>query len=233
MTNKVVKYAYHLSTTQKHGYLSVTSELAPVKLFTEVFFVSKTAIRKTALQGRIALSPEEVAGKSALIMEKIMAMKEYLQAGTMMVYLDFRNEVQTGALVRQAMTAGKRVVVPLTDVSEHKLVLSILNHYPDDLQPGAWGILEPRPDCLRPIEPSEIHLVIVPGVAFDLYGNRLGYGGGYYDRFLSQTGPNTLFIAPAFELQILPQVFPGKHDVPVHYLVTEKRLINTGRLKDL
>ncbi|MDD4169899.1 MAG: 5-formyltetrahydrofolate cyclo-ligase [Desulfotomaculaceae bacterium] len=193
----------------------------------------KTTLRKTALQSRGALSPEEAARKSALIMEKIMAMNEYLQAGIIMVYLDFRNEVQTGALVRQALTAGKCVVVPLTDVSKHKLVLSILNNYPDDLQPGTYGILEPRPDCLRPIEPSEIDLVIVPGVAFDLCGNRLGYGGGYYDRFLSQTRPDTLFIAPAFELQVLPQVFPDEHDIPVHYLVTEKKLIKTGRLKDL
>lgn len=195
--------------------------------------MTKNTLRKTALQGRSALIPEEVARKSALIMEKIMAMNEYLQAGIIMVYLDFRNEVQTGALVRQALTAGKCVVVPLTDVSKHKLVLSILNNYPDDLQPGTYGILEPRPDCLRPIEPSEIDLVIVPGVAFDLCGNRLGYGGGYYDRFLSQTRPDTLFIAPAFELQVLPQVFPDEHDIPVHYLVTEKKLIKTGLLKDL
>ncbi|MDD3653899.1 MAG: 5-formyltetrahydrofolate cyclo-ligase [Desulfotomaculaceae bacterium] len=191
--------------------------------------MSKTAIRKTVLRARNALSPEEVAAKSTLIIEKIIAMKEYLQAGTVMVYLDFRNEVQTESLVRKALAAEKRVVVPLTDVSRHELKLSILGNYPDDLQPGAYGILEPRPNCFRPIEPGEINLVIVPGVAFDLCGNRLGYGGGYYDRFLTQTGPDTPFIAPAYELQVLPQVFPGKHDIPVHYLITEKRLIKTGR----
>ncbi|OPX90439.1 MAG: 5-formyltetrahydrofolate cyclo-ligase family protein [Pelotomaculum sp. PtaB.Bin104] len=191
--------------------------------------MSKEALRKKVLQERMALSPEEVARKSDPIMEKIIKMKEFSQASTVMVYLDFRNEVQTGALVQQVLADGKRLVVPRTEVTQHQLLPCVLKNYPGDLQPGAWGILEPKADCVRPVKPAEINLIIVPGVAFDLCGNRLGYGGGYYDRFLLQTGPDALFIAPAFELQILPQVFPGEHDVPVHYLVTEKRLVNTGR----
>jgi len=190
--------------------------------------VSKSELRKAVLRARRALSPAEVAEKSALVIEKVLLMKEYLQADTIMVYLDFRNEVQTGPLVRHSLSAGKRVTVPLTDTANHKLIPSLLQNFPGDLQPGTWGILEPKPDCLRYVDPTEIDLVFVPGVAFDLSGNRLGYGGGFYDRFLLQTGPHTFFIALAFELQVKPCVYPDVHDIPVHWVVTENRLIRTA-----
>jgi len=193
--------------------------------------VSKSILRKTVLKERRSLSPAEVTGKSNLIVNKALAMEEYLQASTVMVYLDFRNEVQTGTLVLRSMAVGKRVVVPATDINNYRLIPSLLEKFPGDLQPGNWGILEPKPDCLRPVEPTEIDLIFVPGVAFDLNGNRLGYGGGYYDRFLKQTGSHSTFVALAFELQVRQYVYPDTHDVPVHYLVTEKRLIRTVQRK--
>jgi len=181
------------------------------------------------LKARQSLTPAAVAGKSALILQKLLVLKEYRQAAALMVYLDFRNEVQTGALVADALDRGKRVAVPVTDVPNRRLIASLLLHYPDDLAPGAWGILEPKPECVRPLEPAALDLVIVPGVAFDLAGNRLGYGGGFYDRFLPCTRPDTVFVSLAFELQIRLDVYPGEHDCPVHYLITEDRLIDTGR----
>lgn len=188
---------------------------------------SKSILRKQVLQERISLNSSEVTAKSKLIMNKALTLPEYLQADTIMTYLDFRNEVQTGALVAHSLAAGKRVVIPATDIHDHRLLPSRLMNYPGDLQPGNWGILEPKPDCLRPVEPTEIDLIFVPGVAFALNGHRLGYGGGYYDRFLSRTGPHAVFVGLAFELQVRQQVYPAAHDIPVHYLVTEKRLICT------
>jgi len=168
-----------------------------------------------------------VAGKSALILQKLLVMKEYLQAAALMVYLDFRNEVRTGALVADALDRGKRVAVPVTDVPGRRLIPSLLLNYPGDLAPGTWGILEPKSECVRPLEPAVLDLVIVPGVAFDPAGNRLGYGGGFYDRFLPRTRPDTVFVSLAFELQIRPDVCPGEHDCPVHCLITEDRVIDT------
>jgi len=189
--------------------------------------MTKSILRKTVLRERRSLSLAEVTEKSNLIVDKALAMEEYLQAETVMTYLDFRNEVQTGTLVSQSMAAGKRVVVPATDIKNNRLLPSLLENYPGDLQPGNWGILEPKPDCLRPVEPTEIDLIFVPGVAFDLSGNRLGYGGGYYDRFLAQAGPYTTFVALAFEFQVRQYVYPDAHDIPVHCLITEKRLVWT------
>jgi len=187
--------------------------------------LSKKELRREVIQGRMALSEQEVSNKSNDITRAIINMKEYQQATTIMAYVDFRHEVQTGEFIRKALNDGKRLAVPLTDMEGKRLVPSLLKEFPEDLTPGAYGILEPRPECLRPITPGELELVIVPGVAFDVQGNRLGFGGGFYDRFLPQTGKDCLWLAPAFELQIQDNVYPDQHDCPVHILVTEDRII--------
>ncbi|MDN5292831.1 MAG: 5-formyltetrahydrofolate cyclo-ligase [Eubacteriales bacterium] len=188
----------------------------------------KKALRKQVLQERMALSREEVLQKSRVIAERVMGLPEYQQAKTVMMYLDFRNEVATDYLLRQTMARGKRVVVPVTDVAGKRLIPTLIVNYPDDIGTGAWGIPEPKPEAIRPVPPQEIDLVLVPGVAFDEKGNRLGYGGGFYDRFLLQTGPGTVFVALAFELQVRDQVYPEAHDQPVHYIVTEERVIKAN-----
>ncbi|MBC7107014.1 MAG: 5-formyltetrahydrofolate cyclo-ligase, partial [Firmicutes bacterium] len=159
-------------------------------------------MRKRILAARGALPPGEVAERSARIVARLMDLPEYRAARTVMAYLDFRSEVQTGALVRAALAQGKRVAVPVTQVAARRLIPSLLARYPEEVAPGTWGIPEPRPECVRPIPPDEIDLVVVPGVAFDPAGNRLGYGGGFYDRFLPLTGPDCFWVSPAFELQL-------------------------------
>lgn len=193
--------------------------------------MSKVELRKDVLKARSSLTSVQVADKSSRIIKRLLETEEYRRASTIMAYLDFRNEAQTGELVRAATAAGKRVAVPVTDIAGKRLTPSLLLDYPGDLHPGAWGIPEPRPECLRPLEPEALDLVIVPGVAFDEKGNRLGYGGGFYDRFLPRTRPDTLFIALAFELQVRPEVYPGPHDVPMHLLITEDRLIRVRQVR--
>jgi len=145
-----------------------------------------------------------------------------------MTYLDFRNEVKTGELIQRTMKMGKKVTVPATDPENIRLTPSLLLAFPEDLKPGSWGILEPAPDCFRPVKPGEIDIIIVPGVAFDEKGNRIGYGKGFYDRFLNET--NAFSIAPVFEMQIRPAFSPGAHDRPVDCLVTEERVIYIKQL---
>lgn len=190
----------------------------------------KSELRKDVLKARYALTPAELAEKSDRAIDRLLAMDEYRQASAIMVYLDFRNEVQTGGLVTKAMADGKKVAIPVTDIANRRLTPSLLVDFPGDLQPGAWGILEPKPECMRVLEPKELDLVIVPGVAFDMDGNRLGYGGGFYDRFLPRTRPDTVYVALAFELQVWPKVYPGPHDIPVQYLLTEDRLIKIKKV---
>lgn len=187
--------------------------------------MSKTETRLKALKNRMALAPGQVAEKSSRILKRLLELEEYRQALTIMTYLSVRKEVCTCNLVKVAMSEGKRVAVPVTDIVNRRLTPSELLDYPGDLHPGPWNIPEPKPECIRPVEAEELDLVIVPGVAFDEKCNRLGYGGGFYDRFLGRTKPGAFYIGLAFEQQVLPNVYPGQHDVPMHLVITEERLI--------
>ena len=191
--------------------------------------MNKNEIRKQTLTLRMALCPEEVSLKSSLITEKILSLEEYRRANVIMTYLDFRNEVKTGELIQKTMKMGKKIAVPSTDLKNIRLTPSLLLAYPDDLFPGTWGIPEPAPGRFRPVESGEIDIVIVPGVAFDEKGNRIGYGMGFFDRFLNET--DAFSIAPVFEMQIRPAFSPGTHDHPVDCLVTEERVIYTASVQ--
>jgi 5-formyltetrahydrofolate cyclo-ligase len=186
--------------------------------------VIKKSLRKDVLTKRQALSPQEVGQKSDNIHKRLFQLKYFQDARVIMVYVDFRNEVKTTAIITNALNQGKRVVIPVCR-DGGQLIPAEVYQFPEDLEPGTWGILEPKPGRLRPVEPGEIELVLVPGVAFDQRGNRLGYGAGYYDRFLAKTSPTATSIALAYELQAVEDVFPVEHDMPVHYILTEDRLI--------
>lgn len=185
----------------------------------------KKELRKEIIAARMSQSDEVVAEKSALIIDKVKHLPEFQKADLVMFYLDFRKEVATGELIKYALDNGKRVVIPITDTKNIRLIPSELRDFPDDLTSGTWGILEPKPDRVRPVDAGEIDFVIVPGVSFDDKGNRLGYGGGFYDRFLRQLKPDASFAALAFEMQMKDDVCPEPHDYPVHYVVTEDRVI--------
>ena len=186
--------------------------------------VLKRQLRKELIKERCALSPVQIAEKSAVIVDRLLRLDEYLDAHFVMVYLDCRSEVQTGDLVLRALADGKRVAVPVTDTANWSLTPSLITDFPGGLQPGPWGIPEPKPQVMRLLDPAILDIVIVPGVGFDKSGHRIGYGYGYYDRFLRRTGQKTIHIGLAFELQLRPNLYPGPHDVPVHYILTEERL---------
>lgn len=94
-----------------------------------------------------------------------------------------------------------------------------------DLEKGVLGLLEPKKECKRLLNPEDIDLIVVPGIAFDILKNRIGYGAGYYDRFLKTTREDCLKVGVAFELQILDKINTQEHDVPLNAIITEKRVI--------
>lgn len=183
----------------------------------------KKEMRKNILQLRQAMNENEVALKSEIICRHIVRLDLYKEAKTIMAYLPFRNEVDCSYLFSQIWKEGKRLVVPVCESKTISLIPSLLNRM-EDTQPGTWGILEPKPECLYPLDAGEIDLVIVPGVAFDPQGNRLGYGGGYYDRFLPRLTSGTPKIAVAFQLQIINSLTPDKFDQPMDMVITEENL---------
>ncbi|NQS75154.1 MAG: 5-formyltetrahydrofolate cyclo-ligase [Peptococcaceae bacterium] len=190
--------------------------------------VIKEQLRSSIINKRNILTPQQVDEKSALIIGRLLSLDEYCQARSVMVYLDFRREVGTAELVKHALADGKNVAAPLTDIAKGLLTPALIVDFPADLQPGAWGILEPGPQS-KLLDPATLDLVITPGVAFDLSGYRIGYGHGFYDRFLPRTGKDTVYIGLAYEFQIQPDVFPQAHDVPVDIILTEERVIRVTK----
>jgi len=138
-------------------------------------------------------------------------------------YVSFRSEVSTRQMLAEAWRAGKRVAVPYCVAGRLELVAI---EDPDDLAPGTLGILEPRPELRdnpeRRVDPNEPDLIVVPGLAFDRRGNRLGYGQGYYDKLLRLARPDASLVALAFECQLADAVPHLAHDVPVHKILTEQ-----------
>jgi len=190
---------------------------------------ARRAIRRRARAAREAMGPGERRGASTRVTRALLRLDAVRSARVVMAYAAFRGEVDLSAFVEELLASGVRVVLPRTLVEERRL-----EPYPvgnlDELEPGAYGIPEP-PARGKPVPPALIDVVIVPGVAFDPRGNRLGYGAGYYDRFLSTIPPHTVAVAPAFEVQVVEGIPARPDDVPVDVIVTETRVIMTERGK--
>lgn len=179
----------------------------------------KNVMRKVCLNRRAALEPEERAAKSLLIQQKLYGLKEFQEAKTVMSFLDFRQEVETTSIAELLIDQKKKLVLPR--VAEHGIMIPlVVRDLEADIEPGAWGIREPKL-CNEEVDPSEIDLVIIPGAGFDLTGNRIGYGGGFYDRFFMRLNPSVPKIALAFHTQVIEQVPCDKHDSKITVLVTE------------
>jgi 5-formyltetrahydrofolate cyclo-ligase len=163
----------------------------------------------------------EVETKSRKIMERLFEMSEFAAAETVLFYASKPDEVQTFEMMRKAMSLGKRVVLPITIREEKRLILSELKSV-DDLVQGEFGVMEP-PEQIEVLL-NEIEVVIVPGIAFDEEGDRIGHGMGYYDKLLKHL-PDATFIGLAFEFQIVEDIPEEDHDVNVHRIITEERVV--------
>lgn len=185
----------------------------------------KDIIRQRIIGLRNGHSPQELREKSILIEHKLFGIKRFQRAFVVMFYVSFRNEVHTPPMISRAIRAGKKVGIPVVCKDEGRLLISELHDLDNELAPGSFGVLEPKPRFIRPIKLSQIEVVVLPGVAFDESGHRLGYGGGYYDRLL-QSADNKLLVGLAYEFQIESTLPKQDHDVRVNMVVTEQRIIH-------
>jgi len=165
----------------------------------------------------------EVVEKSERIKEQVFHMDELKDAKTILFYVSYDNEVYTHEMIKKCLEIKKQVVVPKTDMNNHTMLCSSLVKW-GDLVAGAYHILEPRQECLKEVLPESIDLIVIPGIAFDCQGNRIGHGMGYYDRLLKKK-INAHRLGLAFEFQIVEKISAEKHDVKVNKIVTEKRII--------
>ncbi len=190
--------------------------------------LEKKELRKEIIAIRDRLSLEEIEDKSVLIANNLYNLPEYKAAKVIMFFISFGSEVNTKLMVEETIRRGKQALAPKPLPKSREMIASQILDWDTDLAPGYYNIPEPRSDRLRPVDPEKIDLLIVPGVAFDIKGNRLGYGGGYYDRFFNLLKNNTPLIALVFDLQIEEQIPVEEWDRPVDLVITEKRIIRAS-----
>jgi 5-formyltetrahydrofolate cyclo-ligase len=162
---------------------------------------------------------------SRQICSTFMALPEYAAARTVMFYVDVRSEVRTRNSLPDALTSGKRIVVPYCVNNE--LELFLLKDM-EELSIGMYKILEPRGELRssaeKRVSPGELDLVMVPGVAFDRQGSRMGHGFGYYDKLLQHARDDAPLVALAFECQLFPEIPTQAHDIFMDKIITEKAI---------
>ena len=177
---------------------------------------SKKDIRKCVLAKRNCIPNQEWEEKSCLIYEKVVTHPFFLNSGAIYCYVDYRNEVCTRVIIETAWEQGKKVAVPkiIGDEMEFHYIQSF-----EDLEEGYKGIPEPRKECLA--NDAENVLVIMPGAAFDVTCNRIGYGKGYYDKYL-HAHANYKTLALAFELQMVKHIPAEEYDICPDIIITEE-----------
>ena len=181
---------------------------------------SKKEIRAEVKKNRREAAPEQIRENSNAICEKFLNLPEYKYANVVFAYMDCKNEVETKMVIEQCWKDGKIVAVPKVfgEIMKYYVITSY-----DDLEEGYFGIPEPKYQQLQEII-CEDGLMILPGVAFDAYRHRVGYGGGFYDRYL-EAHPDMKKIAFAFEFQVYEKVPFEVFDRQPEKIITEKRII--------
>lgn len=187
--------------------------------------MDRNELRKTVLAARDALPLSLRSAKSADIAQRLWQIAAFADSCAPFIYVHFRSEVETTDLIRQCLARYKMVNVPLTLTQEKRLDPYLITDLDRQLTRGYCGIPEPDPAIATLIDAGRIDVVILPGSVFDDQGGRLGYGGGYYDRFLTQQAPQAKRIGIAYEMQLVDKVPLLPHDQGLDYLVTEARII--------
>ncbi len=196
------------------------------------FQAQKQKIREQAHAARNALTDKDLL--SDKIMERFLALEAYQKAKTVMIYIDVRAEVRTRQKLPEILQSGKKVIVPWCN-EKGELELFRLDRM-EELAIGMYKILEPKVELRslkeKQISPEELDLVMVPGVAFDKRGARMGHGKGYYDKLLQHARSDTPLIALAFECQLFPEIPVAPHDIFMDQIITELKVYTClGRTK--
>ena len=189
----------------------------------------KKDFRKKVIEYRNNKDTDFISTNSQKITEKLLSMNCIKDANTIMLYLDFNNEVKTDQLITKLISLRKTVAAPVTIKDERKLIPFKITNLKDGINIGAYGIREPKKDPSNELNVEAIDILIVPAVAYDKDCYRLGYGGGFYDRFLENLRKDAVTIGIAFDLQIFDEVPKEAHDAQLDYIVTESRILTPNK----
>ncbi|MFZ2197977.1 MAG: 5-formyltetrahydrofolate cyclo-ligase, partial [Thermodesulfovibrionales bacterium] len=178
----------------------------------------KAGIRKELLRRRDNIPPEVRRAKNRMVFERMLSLDEFRNTSIIFFFASFRTEVDTAEMIKSSLSSGKRVLLPKVDKDRHELLLYEIRNL-GELTPGYMGIPEP-PVSEQQMNINDADIVIIPGAGFDASGNRIGYGGGYYDRLLSGLQKDVPVIAPAYDEQVVDSIPSDPHDIKVQMIVT-------------
>lgn len=190
----------------------------------------KSALRNVILDKRIKMPFEDVFRISSIIQKRILRLNSYKTSKKLALYASFKNEVLTDSIMNHAIANGKNVYFPKVvneykgEYKGHRGLKFVEVKGKNDFEPGSYDIHEPVGKCDMP-DIKEFDTVVVPGIAFDISGSRLGYGKGYYDKVLFGLKGYAILIGLAFDFQVVKTLSTETHDVSMDVIVTEKRVI--------
>lgn len=184
--------------------------------------MDKKTLRQSVLKQRKAMTHLEHQQKSQQIYRQILEQGLLDPVTTLLIYMDYRNEVATKPIIQEAFKRSIRVVLPVVDFDTMTLQLVSIENLDTDMRLSQYNILEPIPTAKNRVDLHEIDLILAPGVAFDQNLYRLGYGGGFYDKLLADKNPKTPVYALAFELQMVHQVPYEPYDYQMDGILTER-----------
>ena len=191
-------------------------------------FNEKKILRKEILTKRKNIDIVEKEKMDRKICDKFYESKYYRDAKNIFIYISYDSEINTKEIINKALIDNKKIYVPRTEFKTRLMdAVEIISL--DNLIESEYGILEPSIEEPH-IEPNELDLIVVPGVAFDRNGGRIGYGAGFYDRYFKKINKDNIKkiqkLALAYDFQILEKVPMNEQDVPVNYIITEKEFIH-------
>ncbi|MDE2423610.1 MAG: 5-formyltetrahydrofolate cyclo-ligase [Betaproteobacteria bacterium] len=183
----------------------------------------KKIIRKSILESRSQLNPQERRVSELRILEQFERLDLITPYNTFLVYSSFGHEINTWPIIDYLYQHNKTVVFPKVNLTHKALALFVVKHK-GFLTTGLWDILEPNEDVCDLISIKDIDFILVPGLAYDKEGYRIGYGGGYYDKLLGQQDCNAYTLSIAFDIQRVERIPFEPFDRPIHSLITEKKI---------
>ena len=185
------------------------------------FRMPKKSLRRAMLDRRSALAPDQWMSLSCQAQQRFLASELFAGADVLILYAPVRREVDTGDIMRAALDAGKKVLFPVV-AGDGLLFREIAGDH--DLVQGTFGIAEPRYGCPER-SPDEADCIVVPGVAFDRSGRRIGYGKGFYDRTLHRLEGTGRLVGFCFDFQLVEEITGEPHDVALDLIITERQAV--------
>ncbi|KAF0091757.1 MAG: 5-formyltetrahydrofolate cyclo-ligase [Fusobacteria bacterium] len=187
----------------------------------------KKEVRKSIQLIKRNLTDEYLSSASKKITNDLIKTKAFIKANTIMCYLSFGTEVNTAPIINECYKQGKTILIPIimsnADGTSYMEASELID--PNiDLAPGTMGILEPKESSIRIKDPKTIDLIVIPGLAFDKNGNRLGYGAGYYDYYLKRVRDDCYQLAISFSCQLVSSIPTEEHDRSIPHILTERGL---------